>query len=366
MVSAQAPGALQGWRTVTYAMPCNALALVVAAILTSCSGSSHANSSTTTTSSTAATSGPTAARSSIAELRGGAVATGRPRSSRSSASWDRLRVGLRVYTGDDGGDATTQTVCASLAAYLASIDDSNTPHCLHVKRGLSATVETIIPSKSSDSDAGFRAPHVQLRGSDGTWSGYTTVVPLQPAIPIGTVLVMKKDGNATVNLAPRQGSDLNAGPDLGDTVTVKVLHYYPDTGDRPLYVTVLDGEHAGQNGWMFANEAETPDGYSGFTLTYTIPSPSPTIDPVKRTYNLTSKLRVFSDLQTCKDAFNAMESDTAFKNLKNAVQSGAYHDFDSGDKLRIVSDPDPSDLWVIVSDDNGNQGCVSRYNLPGY
>ena len=32
----------------------------------------------------------------------------------------------------------------------------------------------------------------------------------------------------------------------------------------------------------------------------------------------------------------------------------------------IVSDPDPNGLWVIVADDNGNQGCVSRYELPGY
>lgn len=343
---------------------CGLLSAIIPAALVGCSGSSQSNGSATTASS----GGPaaTAIPSSVAELREGAIAT-RPQSRLvSSASWDKLRVGLKVYTGDDGGDATTQTVCSTLAEYLGSIDDSNKPHCLHLKRGRPAIVEAIIPSRESDADSAFCAPHVELRGTESSWSGYTTVIPLQPAIPVGTALIMKKEGNATINLAPRQSSDLNAGPDVGDKVRVKVLHYFPDTGDRSLYVTVLDGDHAGQNGWMFANEAKTPDGYSGFTLTYTIPSPPPTIDPMRRTYTLTSKLRVFSDLQTCKDAFNAMESDASYKNLKDAVESGAYHDFDSGDKLHIVSDPDPDALWVIVSDDNANKGCVSRYNLPGY
>jgi hypothetical protein len=101
-------------------------------------------------------------------------------------------------------------------------------------------------------------------------------------------------------------------------------------------------------------------------MTPAVVKPVPTIDPMTRTYALTSGLRVFSDLQTCKDALNAMESDAAYKNLKDAVNSGAYHDFKAGDQLHIVSDPDPNDPWVIVRDDSDNQGCVSRYNLPGY
>ena len=341
-------------------------ATFIISTLVSCSGSSSESKSSTGASQTANGPGAAAAPSSVVDLQGGHIATQPQHGVPSAAIWDRLHVGLRVYTGDDGGDATTQTICSTLSLYLATFYESNTPRCKHIKRGQPATVEAIIASKASDADAGSGAPHVELRATDATWSGFTTVIPLQPAIPIGTVLVMKKEGNATLNLAPRQGSDLNAGPDLGDKVTVKVLHYYPKTGDRSLYVTVLDGNRAGQNGWMFANDAETPDGYSGFTLTYAFASPQPTIDPMKRTYTLTSKLRAFSDLQTCKDAFNAMESDAAYKNLRDAVESGAYHDFDNGDKLHIESDPDPNELWVIVSDDNGNQGCVSRYNLPGY
>jgi hypothetical protein len=90
---------------------------------------------------------------------------------------------------------------------------------------------------------------------------------------------MKKVGNENLNLAPRQDSDFNVGPDLGGSVTVKILHYYPDTGNRPLYVTVLDGQHAGQNGWMFASDGETKDGASLSNLSYDFTTPAPTQDP---------------------------------------------------------------------------------------
>jgi hypothetical protein len=87
---------------------------------------------------------------------------------------------------------------------------------------------------------------------------------------------------------------------------------------------------------------------------------------MQRTYTLTDSLRVFNDLSVCKAAFNAMHDDDDYKKLQDAVANGQYHDFPAGSKLHISSDPDPSDLWVIVGDGSGNQGCASRYNLPGY
>lgn len=61
-----------------------------------------------------------------------------------------------------------------------------------------------------------------------------------------------------------------------------------------------------------------------------------------------------------------MSDHAAFRRVEDAVRAGQYHDFRKGNRLHIVSDPDPNGLWVIVADDNGNQGCVSRYELPGY
>jgi hypothetical protein len=224
------------------------IALASAVALANCGGSSKSSDS------------GTASPSTVAALRGGAVVTRRGSTPAPASSWDRLRISGSVYTGDDGGDRTTQTICSTLAGYLASIDDDNASRCLRIKRGVLATVEAIIPIKSSDPDQGFSFPHVKLRAADGTWSGFTTAVPLQPVIPLGTTIFMRKQGNLTINLAPRQGSDLDAGPNLGDNVTVKVLHYYPDTEDRSLYVTVLGGSNVGQNGWMFPNDGQTADG----------------------------------------------------------------------------------------------------------
>ena len=326
--------------------------LFVMAVLSACSGNNSQKSANPVP-------------SSVSDLQGNTVAT-KPRPA-SSESWDEVRPGVKVYTGDDGGSASTLTVCSTLASYVAFMSDDNAANCSHEKRGVLAVVEQVIPAKSNTDTGSFAgAPNVRIRAADGSWSGYTTVVSLQPMLPVGTVIVMKRMGNAVLNLAPRQASDLNVGPDLGDKVTVRVLHYYPDTADRSLYVNVLDGKYAGQNGWMFAMDAQTLDGKPVASLDYQIATPAPTTDPMSRTYTLTSPLRVFSDLDVCKAAFHAMEDDAAYQQLKDAVANGRYHDFDTGEKLHILSDPDSNDLWVIVADDNGNQGCASRYNLPGY
>ena len=53
---------------------------------------------------------------------------------------------------------------------------------------------------------------------------------------------------------------MDDGPDLGGQATAKVLRYDPSTGERDLYVTVLDGSLAGQFGWVFSSEAHGDDG----------------------------------------------------------------------------------------------------------
>lgn len=279
-----------------------------------------------------------------------------------SSSWATLRDGLPVFVGSDGGDATTMSICSSIADY-----DASAASCKHIKQGVPAVVDHVFPSNGQSADDPTGAPHVKIRAADGTWSGYTTATLLQARIPIGTTLVLTKGSDTDqIRLASRQDSELNDGPDLGDHVTIKVLHYYPDSQNRNIYAEVLDGNYAGKNGWFFTMDAKTTDGISVYGVSYDLATPAPTTDPMQRTYSLSENLRAFNDLSVCKAAFHAMESDDAHQQLRDAVDAGQYHDFPSGTKLHIVSDPDPNDLWVIVSDDNGNQGCVSRYNLPGY
>src|ERR1017187_10972309 len=67
-----------------------------------------------------------------------AQATRTPTPAAPSASWARLRVGLKVYTGTDGGDAQTQTICPTLDGYFAAVYDNRPGSCTHVKRGVPA------------------------------------------------------------------------------------------------------------------------------------------------------------------------------------------------------------------------------------
>lgn len=53
---------------------------------------------------------------------------------------------------------------------------------------------------------------------------------------------------------------MDDGPDLGGQATAKLLRYDPSTGDRDLYVTVLDGSLAGRSGWVFSGDAHGDDG----------------------------------------------------------------------------------------------------------
>jgi hypothetical protein len=248
-----------------------------------------------------------------------------------------------------------------------SIDDYNNTasDCKHVKQGVPAMVDTVIKGGvSPDNPSG--EPFVKLHASNGSWSGYTQATLLEARIPIGTVLVTKTEGNEHPKLHSHQDSDLNEGIDLDEGTKVKVLHYYPETDNYNIYVEVISGQHAGQNGWLLTMDTNTEDGYSAYGLSYDLSTPAPTTDPMQRSYTLTNSLRVFNDLAVCKAAFNAMHDDDDYQQLKDAVANGQYHDFPSGTKLHIVSDPDSNDLWVIVGDDDGNQGCASRYNLPGY
>ncbi|MDP9018893.1 MAG: hypothetical protein M3N19_11310 [Candidatus Eremiobacteraeota bacterium] len=184
--------------------------------------------------------------------------------------WSRLHVGMKIFLGADSYKSQTQIICQSQSAYriTANVERSR---CLHKDFGTPAQVTKII--SSAPSDWYYPVPFVVLRAIDGSWSGVTTALELQPDIPPGAVIVLTRK-EYPVALAPTQAFSAQGwGPDLGTDVRVKVLHYYPAAWDmRPLYVQVLEGRYRGNVGWIFMRDTQMEDSLNanGSGLDYSV------------------------------------------------------------------------------------------------
>jgi len=190
--------------------------------------------------------------------------------STSTRAWSVLHVGMLLYTGDDGGGATTLSVCATLESYFKVVEGTVPASCKHVARGQAAYVTRIISSSSDDPDSGTKAPHILLRAASDAWSGYTSIVGEQPAVPIGTVLLIEGGSDSDSRLSPTQGSDINVGDVLEKNTRVRVLRHDPATGDRSLKVLVISGKDVGHEGWIFANGTLTLDGETAYLVDWTL------------------------------------------------------------------------------------------------
>lgn len=102
--------------------------------------------------------------------------------------------------------------------------------------------------------------------------GYVQVRQLHPQIPSDTIIHFKKIGNETFELHEsfklnydQHGVDLGARIDLGDRFSAKVVKYDPTNDyDFDLELTIMDGDHSGQSGWMNLPlvSADADDGHS--------------------------------------------------------------------------------------------------------
>ncbi len=172
---------------------------------------------------------------------------------------------MPLYTGDDGGDSTDLTLCPTFRAFLATFGGRPAGDCKHVARGLPARVEEIrtVPKALTAQTNGSAAVKLRL---DSGFAGYALVGDLQPAVPVGTILVLTPYDTAPLRLAPRQGSDSDTGLSLGKSARAKLLRVQPATSGRSLFVTIVAGKYAGKTGWIYAYDAATERGESAYSI----------------------------------------------------------------------------------------------------
>jgi hypothetical protein len=321
--------------------------LIAVLALTACGGSGSSQDAST----------PTVAPTEVAVT---------PTPTPESFAWMQPTPGRAAYLGDDGGGASTATVCSTADHYRDWVKSNPSGGCTSYIHGTRIVIEQVIFDPAKDTAGEYQMPLVRIHSADGTWRGYTQLQGLHPLIPKGIIVYFKRVGNGSIQLDTTQQA--NDGPDLGDRVTAKLVRYDPATGDADLYVTLLDGQYAGKSGWMYSLEAWDANGASlgTFAQAVSVATPGPSVDPNSRTYVTHKDIRAFNVMSECDDAYNAMSDDDARARLKDAVAAGDYVDFPAGTRLHVVDDPQPDSLFLIAADDAGNQGCVGRYELPGY
>jgi hypothetical protein len=173
-------------------------------------------------------------------------------------AWARLQVGQKVYTGYDGGDATSVTMCVSVDEYLKWANGDMAAHCTKHKPGLVATI-TSVKDDYSIGDGTFNSPIVGLRSADGSWAGYTsTGLSAVPIIPPGSILRTSKIKGAASLTDTRDG---DAGVHLAPGTRVEVVRMDPrEPQNATLFVRVLDGTQKGRTGWLLDMDTELLNG----------------------------------------------------------------------------------------------------------
>jgi hypothetical protein len=163
--------------------------------------------------------------------------------------WLELRKGAGAYTGDDGGSASTLTVCPSAYLYKKWFSSATAvvPECSEKLRGIPVTV-------SSDQifNSGLEGVYsVFIKADDFSWSGWTGSLGLQPRIPTNTKVAVSLPPQGEKWLFPTRTS-ADGHIILRTGATLQILAQDPKSGDRPDLYGQITGTSAdaGKKGWL--------------------------------------------------------------------------------------------------------------------
>jgi len=175
--------------------------------------------------------------------------------------WKEPLPGTVAFLGDDGGGADTATVCDTDDHVESWLNNEGSSGCRSFSHGLHVVIEQVGPMENSVPAATTLYPLVKIKIPSKNFVGYVQLFEgIHPIIPAGAIIHLKQEGNETLMLTRSQDADEDSGLNLGEEATAKVVRYDPTTGDRNLYVTVIDGKFAGSSGWVFSLDGNGDDG----------------------------------------------------------------------------------------------------------
>lgn len=179
--------------------------------------------------------------------------------------WQKAMPGTHAYLGDDGGGVNTATVCDTADHYRDWLQYEHPSGCQTFQHDLPVTIEVVTLDPVADDVAGqYYRPIAKVHIPSQNFIGYLNLLGMHPVIPPGTIVQYKRLGNDRLLLFPSPKIPANGndgGVDLGESVSAKVLSYDPASDDNfDLHLQVVDGVHAGQEGWMLALGGVAQDG----------------------------------------------------------------------------------------------------------
>jgi hypothetical protein len=175
--------------------------------------------------------------------------------------WKKASPGTPAFLGDDGGGVNTATVCDTADRYRDWLSGQHPPGCQTFQHDLPVVIEVVTYDPVRDRRADVGLPIAKIHIPSQNFVGYLQLLMLHPVVPSGTVVRFRKTGNETIALYPSAAIDDEKGIDLGSQVSASVVSYDPSKDDEfDLHVTILDGDHKGQTGWMLAFGGDGEDG----------------------------------------------------------------------------------------------------------
>ena len=176
------------------------------------------------------------------------------------ANWIHAKPGTMAFVSALEGDEAIAPICPTTRNYPHLLHDNNPVGCKIVPTGTTVSIISIERVRGDYGIYGRDLPVAKVHAADGSVTGYIALELLNPAIPSGIDITLKRDSGGPIKLAPAPSDEYGVGLTFPDGTHARVLRYDPKADNHDLLVLITSGPHAGKSGWVYTYNAYLPDG----------------------------------------------------------------------------------------------------------